>query len=179
MLFDFVKYAFIGAATVVGVTLISSRLGRAKPKQRGAAIEVISISRIILGFLCLGSAALFVGSVYVAYLEGIQFWFLFVAGLGAIGLFSGGIQLFADLDIIWTTKGVEGPSLLFLGTPMPPKTKMGWNEIVKTGTTLFSHSWYLENATGVRIYFSFVYSGHSSLTEALSAKRPDLDIDWA
>jgi hypothetical protein len=99
-------------------------------------------------------------------------------GLAVLGLCVAGFMspsLTSVHKVTWEEEGIEGPSNLFGPTLGLRRTKIGWGDIARAGTTITGY-WFVESSDGRRVYWSYLYKGHGVLAAYLHAKRPDLTL---
>lgn len=101
--------------------------------------------------------------------------------LAIIGLVAAACMLPSLTDVhalYWSNDAVDGPAQMMLGTLGAKRASIPWSEFVKTGTSITMY-WYLEARDGRRVFWSFLYPGHSAFTAAIQRHRPDLAIPEA
>jgi hypothetical protein len=165
----------LGTAGVIG--LLSRVLRTAKPNVAGEAAGAIAPEKGTWFTVVVGSV------MAVAGLYGALFH---RAGLGGVGLAVLGLCVAGFMSpslttvhtVSWDTEAIEGPSNLFGPTLGLRRTKILWDDIARTGTTITGH-WFVESRDGRRVYWSFLYKGHGVLTAYLRARRPDLKLPIA
>jgi hypothetical protein len=130
------------------------------------------IFSIFYGLLCIGGIALLVALPESAIAS---------VPLAIIGFVFAGCMLPSVTDVhalYWSNEGVEGPTHMIIGTLGARRTSIAWSDFVKSGTSITMY-WYLEARDGRRVYWSFLYVGHTAFTAAIQHHRPDLAIPEA
>jgi hypothetical protein len=170
----------LGTAGVIG--LLSRVLRTAKPNVEpdvaGEAAGAIAPEKGTAWFTVIVGCVMAVAGLY-----GVLFQ---RAGLGGVGLAVLGLcvagvmspSLTAVHTVSWDTEAIERPSNLFGPTLGLRRTKILWDDIARTGTTITGYR-FVESRDGRRVYWSFLYKGHGVLMAHLRARRPDLKLPVA
>lgn len=80
-------------------------------------------------------------------------------------------------DVLWNGEGVFGPSKTFGPTLSRKRAFIPWNDFTKFGQTKTQY-WYLETADRERVYWSYLYKGHSAFRDEIQKNRPDIDLPY-
>lgn len=80
-------------------------------------------------------------------------------------------------DLLWNDQGVDGPSKMFGPSLSRKRIFLTWNEIVRAGQTSTQY-WYLENIAGKRVYWSYLYRGHTKFRDAVKRHKPDISLPY-
>lgn len=78
---------------------------------------------------------------------------------------------FPFYDITWDEDGVEGPTLLLPPPLGPRRRKIFWEDIEAARQEKGRH-WFLEDGSGNRIVWSFIYFGHPALVQRIEEECP-------
>lgn len=172
---------FVAAVTVPSILLRwwTRRLASAQPFKLDGDNGAIRPDRVTGWIFSIFYGALGVGSV--ALLVALPESAIVSIPFAIIGLVFAGCMLPSLTDVhalYWSNDGVDGPTQMMLGTLGAKRASIRWSEFVKTGTSITMY-WYLEARDGRRVYWSFLYVGHSAFTAAIQRHRPDLAIPEA
>jgi len=80
-------------------------------------------------------------------------------------------------DVSWSENGIKGPCKMFGPSLSRKTTFIKWGEITATGITVTQY-WYIETKDKRRIYWSYLYRGHTTYLEALRRNRPALKLPY-
>lgn len=166
--------ALIVAGVVALVTIGWSRRNRTRGPRRASGDEgTISPGKISAALVtALGVGVLWSGVQAAAGDLNVG---LGSAAAGGMLIIFMGPSLTRRHDVIWTDKGVQGPSRMFGPSLWLSRTSIEWHDISAVGATITNY-WFIQSSDGRRIYWSYLYPGYGSLTRRLRAKRPDLSI---
>ena len=112
----------------------------------------------------LGSAVMVSGAGLPAILGGIG-----LLALAAVAL----IALSPIYDVQWTTDGLEGPSALLVPPFGPKRDFLLWRDLKRVGKDRWGNR-FVEDGTGQRICWNWVFVGEGHLLARLETLRPDL-----
>lgn len=131
----------------------------------------IAPNRALLAVICLIGVSL-AGSALLAFANGIGGLPVLAVALAALAMTAMMITAFFPFyDITWDEEGIEGPTLL----PPPPfgpkRTRIYW-ENIETAQHENGRHWYVEDAQGTRIVWSFVYFGYPALMKRVEEECP-------
>lgn len=166
----------LGTAGVLAV--LSRVLRTAKPDVAGEAAGAIAPEKGTAWFTVVVGGLMAVAGLYGAVFLRAGWGGI---GLAVIGLCVAGFMapsLTSVHKVTWDEQGIEGPSNLFGPTLGLRRTRILWDDIARTGTTITSY-WFVQSGDGRRVYWSFLYKGHGVLTAYLRARRPDLKLPVA
>lgn len=146
---------------------------------RNAAVKADSIgpsgqiapNRALLAVICLLGVALS-GAALLVYLQGtggVAVLGVAVATLAMTGMMV--TAFFPFYDIAWDEDGIEGPTLLLPPPFGPKRRKIFWEDIEIARHEKGRH-WYLEDAKGNRIVWSFIYFGYPALIQRVEEECP-------
>ncbi len=173
-----IRLALVGLVATGLLTVLRWIIGRAQPAARGDATGTISPDRIsTLVTVLLGTGLFLIGCVAFVLDEGVWGPRL-IALLGAAIAGCMAPSLTDIHTVVWSPRGVEGPSNLFGPTLGLRRTTIQWDDIRKFGTTITGY-WYVQSADGRRVYWSYLYKGHTALAAALRAHCPLLPLTRA
>ena len=161
------------AVTIIVIGWLSWTLRRASPASLDESSGSIAPDKISAWFTVIVGAAMMLFGIARA-LFGQANWGSFA--LAVIGTAIVGFMVPSLTSIHWVSWSqdcIEGPSKMFGPTLGTARTKIAWNDLRRTGTTLTSY-WYVEAYDGRRVYWSYLYKGHGALSAFLRSKRPDL-----
>lgn len=163
----------IAALTAVIVAGLSWVLGRSKPKALSGQRGTIRPERWSAWITVIFGMMMFVVAlVFLFYGNGG--W-----GAAASAAFGGAIAGFMVPSVTsvhavnWDAIEIDGPSKTFGPTLGFARTQIKWTDIAATGKTITGY-WFVESSDGRRIYWSYLYKGHGSLTLALQRHCPSL-----
>ncbi|HWC64406.1 MAG TPA: hypothetical protein VG501_12330 [Rhizomicrobium sp.] len=168
----FNHFGFVAAFTAVVIGGLAWLIGRAKPMAQsleGGTIAPEKWSAIFtvaggLLFLALGVATIIAGGLPVGLAA--------VAMGAAIAGFMAPSLTNAHV-VHWTRDYVEGPARMFGPTLGAARTRINWDDIVRTGKTITGY-WFIETADRRRIYWSYLYKGYGAFVRRLHARCPAL-----
>jgi len=78
-------------------------------------------------------------------------------------------------SVDWDENGIRGPSKTFGLTLGAAHTEISWSEVVASGKTTTGY-WFINTDDGRRIYWSYLYKGYGSLTQALERHCPSVTL---
>jgi uncharacterized membrane protein len=131
----------------------------------------IAPNRALLAVICLVGVALAGASLLMfAHVGSKALLVVAAAALVMTGLMI--TAFFPFYDITWDEDGLEGPTLLLPPPFGPRRVRLYWEEIEKAHHESGRH-WYLEDAKGNRILWSFIYFGYPTLM-----KRAEEECPW-
>jgi len=162
-------------------TLIALLLGalawliqRGKPERLDGAAGTISPEKISAVATVLVGIAMIVAGIWFS-LAGKGYGPLILTWLGgAIGGFMAP-SLTHMHDVRWSEDGVDGPSKMFGPTLGTARTRILWQDVVRTGATITGY-WYIEAKDRHRIYWSYLYKGNGAFSAAIRAKCPRVTL---
>lgn len=162
-------------ATAAVLGLISRVLRKATPSVFNDTTGAIEPEKSTAWFTIIGGCVMALAGLYGALFRGAGSGggLLTVLGLCIAGFMSP--SLTSVHKVTWGEDTIEGPSNLFGPTLGLRRTKIHWDDIARTGTTITGY-WFVESQDGRRVYWSCLYKGHGVLTANLRAKRPDLKL---
>lgn len=132
---------------------------------------VIAPNRALLAVICLIGVAL-AGSASFAAAYGYGGWPVVVVALAALTMTGMMVTAFFPFyDITWDEDGIEGPTLLLPPPFGPKRRKIFWEEIEVAHHEKGRH-WYLEDGSGNRIVWSFIYYGYPALIRRVEEECP-------
>ncbi|MBR0974042.1 hypothetical protein [Bradyrhizobium japonicum] len=156
------------------IALIFWLLLRVRPSVLSETAGAIEPEKSIAWFTVIGGCIMSLAGLYGVLFQDVGWGGVVVAllGLGAAGFMSP--SLTSVHKVTWDQESIEGPSNLFGPTLGLRRTRLSWDDISRTGTTVTGY-WFVESHDGRRVYWSFLYKGHGALAAFLHAKRPDLE----
>lgn len=131
----------------------------------------IAPNRALLAVISLIGTAM-TGTAFYVWFSGIGGIAVLVVAIAALFMTAMMItSFFPVFDITWNEDGIEGPTLL-LAPPLGPKrTRIYWEDLEKAGNVQGRH-WFLEDANGQRIVWSFIYYGYPALLTRVEEEAP-------
>lgn len=157
------------------VTLLFHRLGNEIPETTDRNWARISPDRISAGIVTAAGLLLLAGSLFLMLGTNTGNWPAPFALIGAVLALFMAPALSSRHDVLWKDGIIEGPCQTFGLTLGPKRCRMSFRDILKTGKT-GSGYWYIEDAQGNRIYWSYLYRGHLFFRTALQIQRDDLEL---
>lgn len=131
----------------------------------------IAPNRALLAVICLIGVAL-AGSALLAFTQGIGGLAVLAVAVAALAMTAMMVTAFFPFyDITWDEDGIEGPTLL-LPPPLGPKRRKIFWENIELAQHEKGRHWYLEDASGTRIVWSFIYFGYPALMKRVEEECP-------
>lgn len=159
---------FIGLLAVLRHVMTRQPLVETDPEGETGRIAP---NRALLAVICLIGVML-AGAALLLYFRGTGSWPLLAVAVLALAMTAAMLTAFFPFyDITWDEDGIEGPTLLLPPPLGPRRRKMFWEEIEAARQERGRH-WYLEDARGNRIVWSFIYFGHATLMARVEEECP-------
>lgn len=164
----------IAFAVFIGLTAVLRHVMTRQPiVEMDAEGETghIAPNRALLAVICLIGVSL-AGSALLAFANGVGSLMVLVVAFAALAMTVMMVTAFFPFyDIIWDEEGIEGPTLL-LPPPFGPKRARIFWENIEIAHNENGRHWYLEDANGTRIVWSFVYFGYPALMKRVEEECP-------
>ena len=159
---------FIGLAALLRHAMTRQPLVETDPEGETGHIAP---NRALLAVICLIGLSL-AGSALLAFAHGIGGLLVLAVALAALAMTAMMITAFFPFyDITWDEEGIEGPTLLLPPPFGPKRTRIYW-ENIETAQHENGRHWYVEDANGTRIVWSFVYFGYPALMKRVEEECP-------
>jgi hypothetical protein len=150
-------------------------LRRAKPIAGSVTAGAIEPEKVSAWLTVLGGMAMCLAGMFFL-VRGDCGWI--AAFFTLLGAAAGGFMtpsLTSIHRVHWTEDHIEGPSRLFGPTLGVARTAIAWADLTRAGKTITSY-WYVEAGDGRRVYWSYLYKGYGTLTDALRRRCPNLKL---
>ncbi len=163
----------IGIAVTAAILVLSHCLLRRGNRQMGAERGHIAPDRPLI----LTAALVGLGLACIALnMTATQPYRVFavLVGIGGLGLvLLAAMGLLPDHEIEWNEDGLEGPASTWLLPFGQGRDFIAWADVIGLGKDALGN-WHVEDRTGDRICWSFVYGGHCDLIAAVERNCPHL-----
>lgn len=175
------RYVLIAILTAVILGGLSRLMRASRPKQLDGFSKSISPGKVSAAITVCGGILMSAGAIALAFMESdssisIHTGAMFLLGLAIAGFMAPSLTTLHDVS--WNNLSITGPCRTFGPTLGLKRTTIGWNEIVKAGTTSSGY-WFVESADGQRIYWSYLYPGYGALVQAIQTHAGQVQLPEA
>jgi hypothetical protein len=169
---DFLRKMVVIFGTMGIIWLITQFMARAKPKHEDEESGRIAPNRILTVAMVLLMSVIAAIALWAAFNDPDAF---VPAGLiGSVFLFFAVISstsLFPMYDVEWNEDGVTGPLTMWFPPFGPKRGQIYWEHIENCGKDNMG-SWFVEDKSGKRIRWNWVYSGFPALMLRIEEECP-------
>lgn len=161
----------------VAVTLLLAALSRLLARRGGHAVGDdrghVAPNRAVIVAVTLIGLGIAASAFYATATQPDSFPAVLV-GLAALVLtVPTAASLLPDYEIEWNEEGLEGPATGWFPPFGPGRDFIAWSDVVGVGKDALGN-WYIEDRTGARIRWNFVYGGYAHLMAAVERHCPHL-----
>lgn len=173
---DVIRFAMTGLLTSLLISGAMWLIERAPPEEYDGVTGRIKMNRVLILLLAAVPLALTVTALH-RYVTFIAHPYTLLIALGCFALgWCILVWIKADYDVVWTAHGLTGPTSYGVWPFGPTRAAIAYPDITDVGID-WAGSFYVANAQGQRIRWSWCYSGYAGPACAIEDARPDLFPD--